>query len=142
MATSAQPSPDNPIATLTPGESWELLGTQKLGRLVVHIRDRIEVFPVNFVTNNGKVVFLTAEGSKLADLTVFPDVAFEADHVAAESAWSVVVHGIARRLDKQHEIAEADELPLYSWIPTPKYNYVEITPTEISGRRMHLERHD
>ena len=35
-------------------------------------------------------------------------------------------------------IQEADELPLKPWLPTLKYNYVEITPEEISGRRFQL----
>ena len=142
MDTFDHEHPENPITALSTEESWELLGTAKLGRLIVDIHGRIEVFPVNFVTHENKIVFRTAEGSKLVELTIFPNVAFQADQVAPESAWSVLVRGTARRLTTSQEVNEADKLPLHSWVPTPKYNYVEIDPTEISGRRMRLEPHE
>lgn len=80
--------------------------------------------------------FRTAEGSKLVELTINRNVAFEVDEIAEKSGWSVVVHGAARRLQKISEISAADELPLRSWLATPKFNYVEIAPTEITGRRL------
>lgn len=132
--------PDDPITVLTPEESWDLLGTGTLGRLVFYADGRVEIFLVNYVTDQGKIVFRTAEGTKLAALTVNDTVAFEADHASPEAGWSVIVHGTARQLQTSREINEADTLPLRSWVPTPKYNYVEITPAEISGRRMLLER--
>ena len=142
MDTFSHDAPENPIVVLTSDESWELLDTQRLGRLVVSIQGRIEVYPVNFITHEGKILFRTAEGSKLVELTIFPDVAFQVDHVAAESAWSVLVRGTARRLTTSSEILEADKLQLHSWVPTPKYNYVEIAPGEVSGRRVRLEPHE
>jgi hypothetical protein len=36
------------------------------------------------------------------------------------------------------EIEEANELPLRPLVPTLKYIYVEVTPTEVTGRRFHL----
>ncbi len=142
MDFSAENTPENPITTLTPDESWELLGSGELGRLIINASGRIEVFPVNYVTHQDKIVFRTAEGSKLVALLVYPDVVFEADHVADDSAWSVIVHGTAERIHQYQEIAKADELPLRSWVPTHKYNYVEITPGEITGRQMLLVRKD
>ncbi|MEV0946271.1 pyridoxamine 5'-phosphate oxidase family protein [Rhodococcus sp. NPDC049939] len=136
MTTSAKDSPDDPITELTAEESWDLLGTEQLGRLVVSVAGRVDIFPVNYVTHAGKILFRTAEGTKLVELTIHREVAFEADHVDPKSGWSVVVHGMARQLQTSQEIAAAEELPLHSWVPTPKYNYVEITPTEISGRRL------
>ncbi|GAA4488541.1 pyridoxamine 5'-phosphate oxidase family protein [Rhodococcus olei] len=135
MTNPASGGTDGPVTELTPEESWELLGGERLGRLVVSVSDRIDVFPVNYVAHQGKLLFRTAEGTKLVGLTIQQQVAFEVDHVSEGLGWSVVVHGAARRLQTSAEIAAADELPLQSWVPTPKYNYVEITPKEITGRR-------
>jgi uncharacterized protein len=80
----------------------------------------------------------TNPGTKLAELTINDKVAFEADRVGSDEAWSVVVKGTARVIESQTEIDEADRLPLKPWTPTRKYTYVEITPTEIHGRHFEL----
>ena len=80
----------------------------------------------------------TAEGSKLFTVSINDRVLFEADDHTEDKAWSVIVKGRARILQRTDEIQEADELPLKPWLPTLKYNYVEITPEEISGRRFQL----
>ncbi|NLG55575.1 MAG: pyridoxamine 5'-phosphate oxidase family protein, partial [Rhodococcus sp.] len=94
-----------------------------------------EVFPVNYALGEGTVVFRTGEGDKLAELTVYPDIAFEVDHVGDTEAWSVVLHGRARTLIRFDEIAKAEELDLHSWAPGEKYNFVVIDPTELTGRK-------
>jgi hypothetical protein len=48
---------------------------------------------------------------------------------------SVIVKGVAERLELQSDIDMADALELRPWIPTLKYRWVRITPTRISGRR-------
>lgn len=131
-------STEGPVIVLDSDESLALLGTEHLGRLVVTHEGRPDIFPVNYITHDGRVYFRTAEGTKLFQLTLNDQVVFEADHVEEESAWSVVVHGLARRLIRHDEVAAADALPLRSWVPTLKYNYVEITPGEVSGRRFIL----
>lgn len=35
----------DPIEMLTSDRSWELLGTQELGRLVTHVGETIDIFP-------------------------------------------------------------------------------------------------
>jgi nitroimidazol reductase NimA-like FMN-containing flavoprotein (pyridoxamine 5'-phosphate oxidase superfamily) len=127
---------ENPITELSEDESWELLQSVQLGRLAVSVSDRIDIFPVNYVAHQDKLYFRTAEGSKLVELTIQRNIVFEVDEISEHSGWSVIVHGTARRLQKFGEIAAADELPLRSWLATPKFNYVEITPTEITGRRL------
>lgn len=134
MGYSTENPPDQPITELGPEDCWRLLGSGLLGRLAVSVSGRVDIFPVNYVLHERKVYFRTAEGSKLVELTINRDVAFEVDEIGDESGWSVVVHGTARRLQKLSEIAVADALPLRSWLATPKFNYVEITPTEITGR--------
>lgn len=128
----------NPATELSQDEALELMGSQQLGRLVVHLGDELELFPVNFVVSEGKIFFRTAEGTKLFSLEMDQRVLFEADDYGTDEAWSVVVKGSARRLESNEEIQQADQLPLRPWLPTLKYNFVEITPAEVSGRRFEL----
>lgn len=129
---------ENPIEILKEDEALELMGNQQLGRLVVRIKDDFDIYPLNYVVNEGKIYFRTAEGSKLFTVSINDRVLFEADDHTEDKAWSVIVKGRARILQRTDEIQKADELPLKPWLPTLKYNYVEITPEEISGRRFQL----
>lgn len=128
------------IQNLSDEESLELLATKTFGRLVVHRKDDMDLFPLNYLVHEGEIYFRTAEGSKLFSLTLNNDVLFEADNVDGDSqeAWSVVVKGTARTLSSNAEIEAADQLPLKPWLPTLKYNYVVVSPNEISGRKFHL----
>lgn len=128
------------IQNLSDEESLELLATKTFGRLVVRRNDDMDLFPLNYLVHEGEIYFRTAEGSKLFSLTLNNDVLFEADNVDGDSqeAWSVVVKGTARTLSSNAEIEAADQLPLKPWLPTLKYNYVVVSPNEISGRKFHL----
>jgi hypothetical protein len=50
-----------PITVLTEDESWYLLASMTLGRLVTVVAGQPEVFPVNFVVQRPTVLFRTAE---------------------------------------------------------------------------------
>ena len=128
------------IQNLSDEESLELLATKTFGRLVVRRKDDMDLFPLNYLVHEGEIYFRTAEGSKMFSLTLNNDVLFEADNVDGDSqeAWSVVVKGTARTLSSNAEIEAADQLPLKPWLPTLKYNYVVVSPNEISGRKFHL----
>jgi nitroimidazol reductase NimA-like FMN-containing flavoprotein (pyridoxamine 5'-phosphate oxidase superfamily) len=129
----------DPVRTLSTDECWELLLSSSFGRLAASVADDIEIFPLNFVAADGRLLFRTAEGTKLLALTVNNRVALETDDIGRADAWSVVVKGIARVLDTQAEIDAANALPLRPLVPTLKYIWVEITPTEVTGRRFALE---
>lgn len=131
---------DSVIQKLSTEESLELLATQTFGRLVVRRKDDMDLFPLNYVVHEGSIYFRTAEGSKLFTVSLNHDVLFEADFVDkdAQKAWSVVVKGDAEVLTSRADINAADELPLKPWLPTLKYNYVRITPNDVSGRHFHL----
>ena len=136
---------NSPVTHLTDEQSLDLLGTKTFGRLVVHRKNDIDLFPLNYTVYDGKILFRTAEGTKLFSLNLNEDVLFEADNVEQTSentgeAWSVIVKGTARILKDSAEIHAADEAPLKPWLPTLKYNYVEIIPNEdgISGRKFDL----
>jgi len=127
-----------PVRHLSEDECWELLISSSFGRLAMSIAGEPDIYPVNFIASDRRLLFRTAEGTKLLELTVNDKVAFETDGIGRDEAWSVVVRGQARVLDTQADIEAADQLPLRPLIPTLKYIYVEITPQVVTGRRFEL----
>lgn len=124
-----------PVTEMTADECWHLLRHAEVGRLAVSVRDDVDIFPLNFVVSDGAIYFRTSPGSKLAELTANPRVALEADRYDDITAASVIVKGVAERLETQSEIDDADQLELHPWIPTLKYRWVRVVPTRITGRR-------
>lgn len=129
----------NPVTVLTDEECWELLRTHELGRLGFHLLEQVHVVPINYAVDESTLLFRTAEGSKLLAVVMHGDVVFEVDDHDEDTAWSVIVRGSAQLLD-EHEEHRADNLPLRPWVDNPKYNVVEITPTEVTGRSFRLHR--
>ena len=128
----------NPIEHLNKDVAWMFLMSESVGRLAVSVRNQPDIFPLNYVGHDGKVYFRTAEGTKLLELTINANVAFEADGHDDANAWSVVVVGTARAIESQTVIATLNTLPLQPFAPTLKYVWVGITPTEIRGRSFEM----
>ena len=126
-----------PVVALTDEQCWDRLHQQELGRLVTRVGDVIDIFPVNYVVDEQSLLFRTAEGSKLFEITVNSDVLYEVDDYTDAEAWSVILRGRASPLETQAEVERADGLQLRPWIPTLKYVYVRITPDSLSGRAFH-----
>ncbi|HVQ86027.1 MAG TPA: pyridoxamine 5'-phosphate oxidase family protein [Mycobacterium sp.] len=128
-------SADGPVTELSEDECWSFLSSVSLGRLVTVMGGRIEIFPVNFVTQRRTVVFRTAHGTKLYDAVMSDEVAFEADDHTAAEGWSVIIKGRAHQLLAHAEILDAEDAPLLSWPATFKPYYVRVIAMEITGRR-------
>ena len=124
-----------PIVVPSDHESWDLLKSAALGRLVTQIGDQLEIFPVNFVTQGHTVLFRTAEGTKLFGTVMNDQVVFEVDDHNVADGWSVIIRGTARVLSSSDELIEAERAQLLTWTATEKLRYVRITPNELSGRR-------
>lgn len=122
------------VVTLSDEQCWNLLARHELGRLALDADGEPDIFPVNYVVDGPHVLFRTAPGSKLAELAENPRVAFEVDEHDDTYAASVVLKGVAKRLELQREIDAADALPLTPWVPTLKYRWVCIVPTQVTGR--------
>ncbi|MGE5696578.1 MAG: pyridoxamine 5'-phosphate oxidase family protein [Candidatus Sericytochromatia bacterium] len=124
------------VTILSASESWDLLSSVAVGRLVTNADGRPEIFPVNFVVQNRTVLFRTAEGTKLVSAVINNEVLFEADAYDAVEGWSVIVRGRTRTLRSEDEIEEAERAGLKPWTPTVKAHYVRIAPIiSITGRR-------
>lgn len=128
---------DAVITEMPEQEAWDFLGQHAFGRLAYVIAGEPDIVPINYCADNGRLVFRTAEGSKLFAVVTGGKVAFEVDAVRSDHANSVIVHGQARLLEGS-EAEAAEELPLRAWVPTVKYNLVEITPESVTGRRFLL----
>ena len=124
----------DPVSALPEEACWQTLEKTPVGRIAIAVGDDVEIFPVNFVAADRRIFFRTSPGSKLLGLTVHPSVALEIDGFDEAAAFSVVVKGRAERVEAQAEVDAAEQLPLTPWIPTLKYRWVRIVPTEVSGR--------
>jgi nitroimidazol reductase NimA-like FMN-containing flavoprotein (pyridoxamine 5'-phosphate oxidase superfamily) len=107
-----------------------------VGRLVVVVGHQPDVFPVNYVIDDGDVVIRTAEGTKLAAALMGMHVAFEIDEIdeATHRGWSVVVHGEAHESRTLPGIMHDQDLALEPWARGDKTRYIRITPTKVTGR--------
>jgi nitroimidazol reductase NimA-like FMN-containing flavoprotein (pyridoxamine 5'-phosphate oxidase superfamily) len=130
---------DDPVVELSTEECWELLEAEEFGRLAYRLVDEVHLVPINYLLDGRAILFRTASGNKLLAAALHSDVAFEIDWHDDLAAWSVVARGRLRRLeeDEEHRI---DDLPLHSWLPTLRYDVIELVPDVVTGRRFRLQR--
>lgn len=129
------------IDELDEAECWMLLAGAHVGRLaVIGSDERPDIFPMDYLVSAGRVFVRSGPGQKLKDLARNLHVAFQADEDADGFRWSVVLRGTARRLDRDDEIEASGVLDLQSTSPTGKYDYVEIAPVTVTGRRFRPQR--
>lgn len=114
-------------------ECWELLQTQKVGRLAVVVEGRPEIFPINYSLDASQAIIVrTALGTKL-EAAVNRPVAFEVDQVdpGLAEGWSVIVHGTAHQTER---VVEGDQ-PLDTWREDVPY-LLRIAAASVTGRRI------
>lgn len=131
----------SPVTALDEQASFELLKANRFGRLALSVAGLPEIVPINYCVADQRIFFLTSAGNKLLGLTINSEVAFEVDQIEAHRATSVIVKGVARRLENRDEIEFAESLPLHPWVDTEKFYYVEIVPNVITGRSFRLNDH-
>lgn len=129
---------ESPGQIMSNDEAWRFLEHTRFGRLALSVGNQPDIFPINYLAHDGKLLMRTNPGTKLAELTINDSVAFEIDGLAENEAWSVVLKGTARVLESQTEIDAVSELPLAPWLQTLKYTFVEIVPSSVSGFRFQL----
>jgi len=119
---------------------WTYLEGSSVGRLAVDVGGQPDIFPVNYLVHDGALYFRSGAGTKLAAAVLMGHVALEIDGFEphGRTAWSVVVKGRAVQVEKMEEVFDAEDLPLYPWVATPKPNIVRIDPANVTGRRFHV----
>lgn len=100
--------PEGPVfSDLSRDECEALLSRLLIGRLAFVFQDRVDVEPIHYVFDKGRIFFRTAPGSKLTTLLHHPWVALEIDEVRGMFDWrSVVVHGTVYVLSETGTDAE------------------------------------
>lgn len=119
-------------------ECWSLIAGRTVGRLGVAIKNRPDIFPVNYRVIDGELLIKTAPGIKLAAATLGPAIAFEVDDVdeATHHGWSVVVHGTAHEVTDLEGVLAAEAEAPETWAESEKTRFIRIIVDEITGRRI------
>lgn len=123
-----------PTRAFTESECWERIQAAPYGRIAVAAADEIDVFPINHAVLDGTIVFRTAPGAKLLELTIRHRVVFEIDGADDREAFSVVVKGAAEEFDRDDETLAAELTGVTPWAPEPKDRWVRIRPSAVTGR--------
>ncbi len=127
-----------PVLVLNDEQSWELLAHTAHGRVATTVAGMIDIVPVNYAVHKGNIYLRTSPGNKLASMVVNSSIAFEADGILSDEAWSVVVHGTAEILEHEADINEALESGVTPWVQTIKDFWIRVTVDSISGRHLIL----
>jgi uncharacterized protein len=129
---------DMVLERLSRGECLRLMGSVPVGRIVYTRQALPAVELVNFMMDEGDIVFRTDSGGKLVAATDGAVVAFEADSVdtAALAGWSVTVIGCSRAVTSLEEIRRLERTGLVPWAPGRRGHFIRIPPTMVNGRRL------
>lgn|SRR5690349_19780602 len=114
-----------------------LAGVTTVGRLAFASTSGQQLLPVNFVFRHGCVYFKTATDSVLAELAGgSADVAFEIDHPGqmTQHGWSVLVKG--RTQEVSPDDVDLEPRGPHPWAPGDREILIELSPDEITGRRL------
>ena len=123
-----------PVSNLSDTQCWDLLQSNAFARLALSVGNQPEIFPINYVVQGSTLVFRTAQGTKLAALTINESVALEIDGHDDTGGWSVIVKGDAHTAEWGDDYNEADLSGLRPWVATRKPVFVRVKPTLITGR--------
>ena len=131
------------LEVLDTAQCTSLLHLQRVGRIGLGGETPL-VLPVVYALLEGDIVFRTAPGEKLIAAVMHRPVAFEIDDYDLENhtGWSVIVVGTASEIVHPKELERANALGLVPWAGEVRDRFVRITPTTISGRRIHPEPTD
>jgi nitroimidazol reductase NimA-like FMN-containing flavoprotein (pyridoxamine 5'-phosphate oxidase superfamily) len=127
-------SPQGPVLELSDQASWDLLASKNFGHLALSNAGRPDIFPVNYYCDKETILFRTASGSKLHEITENIHVAFEVDAHTPDSVWSVVAQGLAAVLNGDHPVTAQALEALPDWVPVEPFKYISIKPHTIRGR--------
>lgn len=130
--------PQRTLEALSSAECFELIRTQRIGRLVFQDTEGPAAVPVNYGLAGGHIVFRLGAQSHLRDALAGP-VAFEVDHADPEtkSGWSILIRGSCQEAESVPELLRqmGDAFP-HPWAEGVHNVWVSITPRKITGRRL------
>ena len=130
------------LETLSDEECRRLLGTGGVGRFVFPTDRGPVALPVNYRMVHDDVVFRASTASSFTTAAGAEPVSFEVDRIddAMSEGWSVLVSGQARTVDDTVERQQLEKLGIEPWAGGDRDVYVRLSPTQVSGRRIHAHR--
>jgi uncharacterized protein len=131
------------LEALSDADCAELLRSHDLGRIaVVDANVRPLIFPINYVFDEGVLVFRTGPGTKLA-LAPGSEVCFEIDGWDPDAGigWSVLVKGVARDVTNPRSAATSHLKfwPVHPVAPGSREHWIAVWASEITGRRFQVQ---
>lgn len=121
--------------------TMKLLAEHHVGRVAINDDGGPLVFPVNYVFDQGSVVFRSDMGTKLTAAEGGRFASFQIDHVdeAHRIGWSVLVRGQLVEVIDPVELERLDQLPIDPFHHgAGKLHHVRLLPRSITGRRIPL----
>ena len=121
----------------------ELLGTDRVGRLVFTSRYGPTAVPVVYKVDRGSLVL--GAWNRVFDEELRTGIAHADYHVAVEAdqidpqaheGWTVLVRGAAHHLDTEAERAPIIGAGLEPWVEEIPPHFIRVNPTSISGLRV------
>jgi uncharacterized protein len=131
----------SPVSRLKKLSRAECLHELAHGSYVGHlgfVRDgRPMILPVNYLFDDGSVIFRTHAGSQLSGLDG-ASVAFEVDDHRPlwHSGWSILAHGTLQRITDENDAERLRRGPLRSWAWRSADLWFRMSIDAISGRRI------
>ncbi|MCS7479366.1 pyridoxamine 5'-phosphate oxidase family protein [Umezawaea endophytica] len=132
MSSALEEEPGE-LLELPEATSLRLLAGVPFGR-VVFSRDALPAIrPVNHVVDRGSIVIRAHLGAAVLS-SVGMVVAYEADSIdpVTRQGWSVIVVGVAKRVDDPDEVARLDEV-LKPWVRGTMDHVIRIVPEMVTG---------
>jgi hypothetical protein len=121
-------------------ECWSLVVDSPLGRIAAAGPGGIELRPVNHAVDRHRIVLRAEADGGLHRAADGRELVFEVDGWDEHSAWSVVVRGTGRVLERADEVRHASALGIQAWAPMELDVFVELEPTAVTGRRIARHR--
>ena len=129
------------LIELDEAECLRLIARGHFGRVGVVDDGRPIILPVNYVFDQGYVIFQSTEGTKLDVALAGRSIAFQIDAIDPmyHGGFSVLAYGAAEVVDAPDEIERLSELPLLPWWPGSRDRWIRIRVDEITGRRLRAD---
>jgi nitroimidazol reductase NimA-like FMN-containing flavoprotein (pyridoxamine 5'-phosphate oxidase superfamily) len=125
---------------LTRAESWQLLGSVSLGRIVFTQRAMPAIRPVNHLVDDETIIIRSHLGSAITGHAAAGGgvvVCYEADEIdpVRHTGWSVIATGVARLVGDPAVISRYQQM-LEPWVEGQMDYVIAIKPEIITGIRL------
>ena len=125
---------------LTAAESWRLLASVPLGRIVFTQHALPAIRPVNHLVDDGTIIIRSHLGAAIVGHAASADgavVCYEADDIdpVRHTGWSVIATGTARLVDNPGAVARYEQM-LAPWVVGQMDYVIAIRPQILTGLRL------